>query len=183
MSNHWVTLQWGGWGITWSATVFRWMACVTCHPHRCKDPKFPYRTLHCNKRISVVLLMLLIATWGLLHTSMQMQRFTISFFSIHVSDHLSLSILFFYHLPLVARGDNFIKMDGSVCSGAGGALCLMDLNVFFPSRCWLIASCLVMRLGNSLLWSTVVLLLPDTVVCRSIQVSNAGTVAWASKNR
>lgn len=43
------------------------------------------------------------------------------------------SFFFLSHLPLVAIEDNFIKMDGSVCSGAGGALCLVDLNVFFPA--------------------------------------------------
>ena len=52
------------------------------------------------------------------------------FLSAHVSVHLSLSgpLFFFYHLPLVAGGDIFIKMDGSVCTGAGGTLCLVHLN-------------------------------------------------------
>lgn len=51
------------------------------------------------------------------------------FLSLHVSHHVCLSgLFFFYHLPLVARGDIFIEMDGSVCSGAGGTLCLVDLN-------------------------------------------------------
>ncbi len=48
------------------------------------------------------------------------------FSTIQVSDQLSLSGLFFYHLPFA--GDSFIKVDGSVCFGAAGTLCLVDLN-------------------------------------------------------
>jgi len=57
---------------------------------------------------------------------------------------------------------------------------LMD---FIPSCCWLIASCLVIRLWNSLLWTTRVQSQPDTVVCHSRQVSNAGTTAWVNEKK
>lgn len=48
------------------------------------------------------------------------------FSTIHVSDQLSLSGLFFLSSRL--SGDSFIKVDGSVCFRAAGTLCLVDLN-------------------------------------------------------
>jgi len=41
-------------GFIWSVAVFGLVVWVKWHPHECQDPRFPSRTLHCNKTIIVI---------------------------------------------------------------------------------------------------------------------------------
>lgn len=119
-------------------------------------------------------------TKGLLHTSTLLQQFMMSFspFMFPITS-VCQACFFFIIFPWLPEGTSLLKWMAVFAQGRVGLSVLWTWMVI-PSRCWLIAGCLVIRLGNSLLWATRVLSHPDTVVCRIIQVSN---VAGVSENR